>query len=278
MKFVASRQPKLNVLKSGNLLTKDDWSITISGHEPQPPEFIYLAKNAGSTWWLPHYNYGIPLELIESTYHVDLHQNSPYNGEFSQSVKFNGTHGLADGDYFEATNNNFANIDNEDFVFLIMTQTPLDYNEAYIILNKYDSYGYFYYQDHVGRSRFRLYGDTNNVDILGNFYESIDAYGLYKVDMIFGDRSGYGQTYTEGLLNGTATDISSIGSLSDTSIPLTLGGNVGGAILSARVPVVCFAMWKKNNWLDTHLQPDIANYFYSKIKNLAYNDIVLESY
>lgn len=73
---------------------------------------------------------------------------------------------------------------------------------------------------------------------------------------LFVHRSGFGQWYVNAVASGAAVDVTAVDSLTNAG-QITIGAQEGGAAPHDSA-VDCCALWKGDDLLDTHLQPDLA--------------------
>jgi hypothetical protein len=75
--------------------------------------------------------------------------------------------------------------------------------------------------------------------------------------MLFVDRSGYAQWYRNGILSNVAVDVSARQLSISNAVKLVLCATYTyGSIYSEKIGWIC--MWKRDAWLDTHLQGAVA--------------------
>lgn len=80
------------------------------------------------------------------------------------------------------------------------------------------------------------------------------------------DKSALAQWHIGGEATGSTTDISSVGNISNTKSKFALMNNSDPSSGHfCGTPVVYVAMWKRDAWLDTHLQTSIAKERYHKL-------------
>jgi len=223
--------------------------LTINSIEVKP-EYVYCAGGgmADATEWRP-YKYGNVLPIVNAGTDVTPNAGSPYLGELDDSVKFNAF------DYYQYGSNAFGDVAEEDFVIeFIVKRTGIGAMQA-ALTHRINAADEGYQIDFQVNGTIRGFiedgGATNR-----STYTAAITVGQWLHAMIFFRRSGFAQWYVDGVTSGAAVDISGVGSITAAG-PLTIGNNATGSAPYARN--ICWvAMWKQDDWLDTHLQATVA--------------------
>ena len=233
------------------------WCLDINGQKVFP-DFVYLGKDATLQNWTP-YIYGETLDIIGSGSEPDINNGSPLLGPLDDSVKFNA------GKYHKASNGDLGNIVYEDFIYeMLFKYTDVSANAYY--LHSIDTAGINIYSvTTIGILKIYLDGSLGMAQLL--ISDLVDN-AIYHLALVC-DRSGYAQCVLNGKLFGAPIDISGIGSMEDLISKLRFGMGVDTNIFYN-------AMWKKNDWLDTHDQEEFFHKRFLQIKgfmpNIAFGD------
>jgi len=229
--------------------------LTINGIT-ETPVFRYKGGDASASG-LPAWGYGPDLDFASAGDDPTYNDGSPLLGANDDSVKFN------NGDFFRYdASTTFADITSEDIVMeMVVVRGGLGG-----IFSKRDSSNHgWVIQDETNDIRLLLSDpDGDNVSIITNAL----AAGQWIHLMFFVDRSNVigGAVY----INGTNETLTIIGSITDigtlvTSANLAVGALRFDGVLKSLANVAYVAMWKRDAWLDTHLQAAVAKERFAKL-------------
>jgi hypothetical protein len=221
------------------------------------PTMNYKGKDATAAIWNA-WNYGDNLAIATRGAGVNpptLNTGFPLHGQHDDSVQFNFT-GTNNGKYYLGTSTSIGNLGTDDAVFELIVKTPsaLSLNS---IAGKvvYAVAGWYIYTLATGAFVLNLRTAAGNTLITSA--APVAASTWYHL-MCFVDRSGYGQWYTNGVLSGSALDISAkVGVSLDNVGTLTMGYE-GNAVAKCTHGVALCKLWQGPNLLDTHLKGALA--------------------
>jgi hypothetical protein len=238
------KDTKNGVLNLDPTLTINSISVT--------PTLLYYGGDANGTNWAPR-TYGETLTLQAGTA-PSYNQGSPLVGPYDDSVKFN------NGGYYLGSAG-FSDITTEDFVIELVFKAPPTGLQT--ITGTYTSSPNQGYQLVSGLSAgiTEIYCKDAAATIKRVGSGSL-AEGAWYHLIWFMDRSGSGVCYINGVA-GSATDISALGSISSTTKTFTIGRRTDALPYNSAIGYL--AMWKRDAWLDTHLQPTIALERFNKL-------------
>lgn len=251
MKSRQKKSPSLAVYKNSpfapiNGVGRLPAVLTINGIT----EYPVLRYTAGggmvdAAAWNP-WGYGEALPVVAAGVAPTLRAGSPGLGALDDSVLFNAS------DYFQAAGNAFADITTEDFVVEVVFK--VNGNGFQTIASSKaagNTPGYNVYLDNAWKLSCAI-NSTGPIVVATNALNNSTWY--YAI--CFLDRSGGGVWYLNGLLQSANAISTQAGSLS-TATNFTIGANSDGSNLSAN-NIAYLAMYKRDAWLDTHLQDTIA--------------------
>jgi hypothetical protein len=220
--------------------------ITINGTTVSPT-FRYEGKDASLSSWTPVV--GETLTAAGSGGTVGLYAPTP--DETARAVDPQGTR------YWEAGNNAFADPGTDDFILELVFFHTSGTTDA--LLNKFNAAT-------VDGLRVRLNAGTGiRLLTYGTSNVSTDTAALpvncWTHATVFYDASGSSQWYINGDASGSAAAVSSVGSLTQ-AVPLQLCSDGSNGFPKS---VAYAAMWQRDNWLDTHLQADLAQERFARL-------------
>lgn len=220
--------------------------LTING-QTVSPTFRYEAKNATTGLWTATVGENLTGAGSGGTVGLDtplLTDDEAVNGDTTR--------------YWEASTTSFADIDEEDFVIEAVFKCQSTTNGR--IFSKYfPGGGYTIYKNATTLSLF-LDGvanatiSTTSSILVGAWFHAI----------VFVDKSGSAIFYVNGETNGVATSVATVGSISQASHALRANADPSGGSIGDS-GIVYAAMWKRDNWLDTHLQASVAAERFAKL-------------
>ena len=211
-------------------------TLTING-VTKTPTFRYEADDATTSAWTA--TVGSDLAIAGSGDDPVIDEYAP--GLNDKRVKFNG------GKVFQDSGASLGNVSTNDFTVELVGKITSSLEG--VIDKKLptgDGIGWYVI---TASSSLRLTLDVGATNT--NVNTAALTPGCYYHAICFVDRSGLAQWYVNGVASGSAVDVSSQSATIDSARNLTLG-NASNASLS-----YC-AMWQGANWLDTHLQADLA--------------------
>jgi hypothetical protein len=226
-------------------------SLTINGIT-ELPVFRYKGPDATVSAWTP-WTYGESLAIAGSGADVTPSQGSPCLGAATVdgSVKFNAAK------YFAASGNTFADVTTEDMVFeAVLKWSTTDGKRQW---GKWNSGPGYAFAEHTDRL-YCLIQDTSGSVIT---YTAAMADGAWYHVMCFLDRSGSAQWYVDGVASGSAVAISTRALSLSVAYPLQVGAF--GASGQTTSSLAYAALWKRNAWLDTHLQATVAKERFTRL-------------
>jgi len=219
--------------------------------QTETPVFRYYGQDATVSAWTAG-GYGEALNIAGSGSDPTPNEHGPFLTD--DSVLFNA------GKAYSASGNDFANITTEDFVLELVFKWS-----ATNSLRLFGKYG--------GGLGYLLY-ETSDIPYfaVGGGGGSATAVPATLTDnawyhfIVFYDASGSMQVYINGTASGSAVSVSSVGSLT-VAHPIGIGcSSFSGAPQNVYDSNIAYcAMWKKDAWLDTHLQADVAKERFSKL-------------
>jgi len=192
--------------------------------------------------WRP-YKYGENLDIAGGGADPTMAQGSPYLGSLDDSVLFNAA------DYYQASNNAFADITTEDFVFETVIKWSATATPG--IFNKRSGAGYRVYSS-AGKARMNFY---DGIAVI-NTYSATLIHGVWYHLLCFVKRNGFSQWYVDAVASGAAVNASGAAGSLSSATPFLLGTTTG--IGSYDSNIAWAALWKRTAWLDTHLQATVA--------------------
>ena len=216
-------------------------SITVS------PTFRYKGGDATASSF-PAWTFGSALTLGGTGSVPSLNQGSPLLGTNDDSFT-----GIVSGKAFEGTVNTY-NLGTSDFVLEIVFEHT---TTGYSLVGKVAT-GEAYWEVFVAASGLRLTIQDAGAAHTANITSAALTEGSWNHAMVFVDRSGSAQWYVNGAASGSATAVSTVNSISNTTNKFILGGRDGSAGQTYVKRIAYQALWVGNNWLDTHLQANVA--------------------
>ncbi len=219
------------------LLANKDLTIN---NQTVSPTFCYIGGDANSSDWSP-YKHGETLTLQAGTA-PSYNQGSPGHGTNDDSVKFNS------GGQYMASSSSFGDLGTDDFVWELVLKLPDTNAGTEFWMSKYVGPAPYWIIGRVADNahvHVWLVGDMSAASVISG---TLAASTWYHV-MLFGDRSGYAQIFVNGVTSGSAVDVSGLGNFaSDYNM------HIGGG----RSTIAYCSLWSRPDWLDTHLQSDLA--------------------
>lgn len=235
--------PSMNFARPGNIpngVALLPGPITINGQTVEP-----LWRYNGLDGTLTVFNsdgYGVNLSITGSGNEVIPNQGSPLLGSRDGSILYDGgkSHiagSVADGD-----------ISTEDIVLEIILKFGVtDFRYPFAKWASGNGYGVLMHTSN--RIDFAAVGAGSTVEILTA--ESAMDHNVWYPLTFFYDASGFAQWYIGNVTSGAATDVSSVGSLTNSDLFL-MGSKTSGA--SQLDNNIAFAqLYKKSDWLASHL-------------------------
>lgn len=173
------------------------------------------------------------------------------------------------GAIHEAPNATLGNISGGDVVIELVFVTKSDFTNSDGLVSKRNTSndGWLVYTTNTGTLGFNINDDDAGTETL--YTSALDA-GTYYHAMCFADFSGSAQWYINGVANGSADDISSIGDI-DTEVPLLIGSSREDYLNKAESGITYVSMWKSSSWLDTHLQATVATERFQRLTGIYPN-------
>jgi len=218
-------------------------SLTING-QAVAPDFLYRGQDATLTDWTAVV--GDNLAIAGSGADPTPNQPAPFTDD-TQGVLFNG------GKYYGASTS-IGQVGTEDFVVEVIVRHSGTPGVRIVGTRDASTNGWELFTYSTPTELGFLIGGTTGISTTW-FSDSLTA-GAYYHHILFFDRSGSVACYTNGALNGGAISIAArAGSLASTQ-NLLVGSLRGSNLFDSAI--VHLALWKRDNWLDTHLQADLA--------------------
>jgi len=212
-------------------------SLTINGTTKEPT-FRYEAGNATTSAWTA--TVGSDLAIAGSGSDPVIDEYAP--GLNDKRVKFEA------GKYYQCATAAFGDIGTDDFVFECIFWGGA--TSSYV-LSKYKGSSDLFHIRSVNTGTIRIF--LNSVNATGSL-----TMGQWNHCIAFADRSGSVVWYINGSA-GTPADISSDASASyGDGAALCFGDLSGGLTTTTDSALSYVSMWQGANWLDTHLQADVA--------------------
>lgn len=219
-------------------------NLTING-QTVAPTFIYEGKNATTSAWTA--TIGSDLAIAGSGSNPNVGLGTPLTNDTDKTVGF-----VVNGKGFQTSSATFGQIATQDFVFeLVFRLGP----STKTMTGCFNGPRFWNIYTNGGTSlRITLDSDSSLVEISSS---SLLVNSWYHA-MFFADRSGSGIWYINGVA-GTASSISSVSDTLESTKKFAIGvrADLPGTD-STDSAITWLARWDKNNWLDTHLQPDLV--------------------
>jgi len=228
--------------------------LTING-TTVTPTFRYIGGDASATNWTAD-GYGETLTAAGSG--GSFNQGSPFMGVDDDSVNPDGTR------YWQASGNTFADVATEDMVFEVVFKSPM--SAAASLASKKDgtAIGWEARTDTAKRLLFYIDDDVSPIFEISSGGNTALPDTWYHA-IVFIDRSDSAQWYINASPAGTAKDVSTCATISN-STQMSIGSRNGGIISEQHIAYV--AMWQQASWLDTHLQAAVAQERYQRLCGL----------
>jgi hypothetical protein len=215
------------------------------------PMFEYNGKDATVNSW-PIRIFGTDIPIAGSGSNVSINQGSPLIGLQDDSVKGE------DGEYYQMSSGSTYDIGAEDFVVTVVLQTGPSSSGR--IFDKRGATGAGYYLEDNG-TNVTLYiddGSDNDSIVSPTLIEN-----TWYVLNFFMDKSGSGICYANTNA-GSAVSISTTGNLGNSE-KFTIFADSDGNNKNSDSKVAYIGIWKKQTWLDSHLQVAIDKEIFYKI-------------
>lgn len=240
---------------SSNGVDQLDANLTINGITVAPL-FRYKGGDADATNW-DAWGYGCDLDLQAGTAPY-YNQGSPLFGSANDdSVKLNA------GGFYLCSETTCGDITTEDFVFETIFKFR---DETTMIAAKATAPppGWQVYTDTNNRLTMRINegGNTANVVSLNDSLVT----DSWNHCIFFGDRSNAGIWYVNGTQSGIELSLTTVGDITSTE-KLAIGARSNGTLICNH-NIAYVAMWKRDNWLDTHLQATVAQERFLRLSGL----------
>lgn len=216
------------------------------------PSLLYYGGDATASDWPARLGYGSTLSLEGAGSNPTLNNGSPFLGSSDDSVLFN------EGKYYEGSGG-VGQVTTEDFVVEMLLKKGFTSNARVVGTRDPFNIGWEVYQPSGNIVRFWI-GDAGGFTV-ATLSNTLAAGAWYHL-IAFADRSGSIAAYFNSAAGLAPTDISPRSGDITSSQELLIGAFRPG-ILPYDSNIAYFAMWKRDNWLDTHLQATVAaNRFY----------------
>ncbi|RLC61780.1 MAG: hypothetical protein DRI48_10365, partial [Chloroflexi bacterium] len=215
--------------------------LTINGITVSPT-FFYKGEDASSPNWVAEV--GETLTEAGAGASPSYDQDTPLMGS-DRGVLYNAAK-------HHVSSTAFAEVTTEDFVVEIVYKHGTA-TSGRILSTRATGVGYVVYR--ASDTAVGLYMSDGSSSVAITSSPSLTIGACYH-GLCFVDRSGYGQWYINGVANGSAADVSGVGSLA-SGLDLSLGADPTAANPLATV-VIAAALWRHSSWLDTHLQDTLA--------------------
>jgi len=218
--------------------------LTING-QTKSPTLLYLGEDADLSTWTAVNGPDLNIDGSGDLPEVDL--PGPFiNG--NKAVRFNA------GQYYRGEDNT-GQMGTDD---IVMEFVFLYRDISAILISKADTASRGFTVSHSTLQRLSIFirDFSSNTGNCLTAASGLIEDNWYHV-ILFYDRSGSGQIYVNGVASGSASSMSSVGSI-DISVPWAIGARQDDAVPSNKEMVAYMSMWLGNNWLDTHLQVDVA--------------------
>lgn len=209
------------------------------------PTLRYKGGDASAAGWAA-WTYGSNLTFVNSGTDATYNAGSPLLAFNDDALRFNA------GDYFHFTDNSYGDVTTEDMVVEMVYRSTASVTRAFGKFNGAD--GWLFAPNLTGNTPRLLLADID-ADAVSVETAAV-ATGSWNHILYFVDRSGSAQGYLNGAASGAAVAVTTIGSMT-VAAAFALGAQDGGAVPDDG-QLAYFAMWKGNNWLDSHLQPTLA--------------------
>jgi hypothetical protein len=221
-----------------------DASLTING-TTVTPTFRYKGGDADATNW-DQWTYGETLTSVGTA--GTFNAGSPLLGSNDDSFSADVTR------YYKATTS-FADVTTEDMVIELVFKFDGTINRR--VGGTWDSTsGYMLFNVNATDLVFYLDDGPNTASVIA---DGLDADTWYHI-IWFIDKSGSGVAYVNGSAK-TAAVVSGVGSV--TGNVLNIGAGDDSFVWGTNIAYM--AMWQQDAWLDTHLQPTIAQERFLKL-------------
>jgi len=217
------------------------------------PTFRYKGGDANAVDW-PAWGYGETLDRVAGITST-FNDGSPLLGDNDDSIKLNGGY-PAVGDYYQAANGAAGQVGTGDFVFeFVMMFDDGGSQNAFCSTwpVPVTSVGICFYSN--GNAVKCILDDSDDAGWIAMGSSTVTD-GHWHHVMVFGDRSGKLAFYVNGKISGTPIDIYTRPKAL-TGNPFTIGARGNGSFTYGGA-ISYQAMWESPEWLDTHLQADVA--------------------
>jgi hypothetical protein len=220
--------------------------LTING-QTKSPLYRYRGIDANSTDLAP-WKYGEILTRQTGGTQPEYRQGSIALGPMDRSVRFSG----AGSDFYKAGNATFGQVSTEDIVSGIIFNCTDDSAHRSILATRTGNVGWEWTFTSSHRLRVVLHDSSGYIGI----YSDTLITGRYYDAWVFVDRNGYAQIYVNGLPSGSAVDVSSYHSTLNGANEFHFGSRVANQPFDG--DILYAATWIGQDWLDTHVQDDLA--------------------
>lgn len=226
-------------------------SLTINS-QTKTPDLFYLGQDYDGTDWTA--TVGLDL-VLGGAGDPPLVKTAPTTDPADGSAYVDRSAGIVQ--YLENTTGSYGAVALEDMVVeLVWYGTP----DTHWIIQKRGAGPYWAINnDSSGQFQLLLSDGGAPYIILASFEPN-----TWNHAMAFVDRSGSGAAYVNGVI-GTPISVAACGTITNTD-PFRMCRTSGG---TGQYAIAQHAMWKGTDWLDTHLQADVAAARYAAVSGLA---------
>lgn len=165
--------------------------------------------------------------------------------------------------YFKASDTSFGDIATEDFVVEVVAALPTTNGLVTAYKIAAGPVGWVLGCSGANKWSMTLYGDAS----VQTLSAATMVPGHWYHVLFFADKSGSGAFYVNGDASGTPAGISGVNDISSAGL-FAIAASSAGASVADR-PIAHVAMWKSASWLDTHLQPTIAQQRFATLCGVA---------
>jgi hypothetical protein len=259
MKYQYSKSPLFSALdfnRKPPSIANLDPALTINGQTVYPT-LRYKGQDATATTW-PAWGYGETLSIAGAGASPTLNAGSPLMGSVDDSVKFNMSKYYSGG---------LMGISTEDFVIEILVLQGSSFSSQRVFGSLISLGGGKYRGIELYQSGSWLIFQVADGLSLGSVATAATLNGMYHLLLFVDVSSGAGCAYSNGV-SATGT-IPNSGSFESGSNFLMGCGPIGGFVFTGHI--FYYSQWKANNWLNTHLQPEIAKDRFNRLTGIYPN-------
>lgn len=227
-------------------------ALTING-VTETPDGRYKGGDATQAIWSA-WGYGVELAIVNRSTDPAINDGSPLLGDEDDSVR------LTNGDHYVGDVGDLATEDAVIELFFRMGSSGI------LLARRQGGTGNGWLVYRSGSSLAFWINDGSGATQVNTAAGQVVTGAWYHA-ILFANRDGFAQWYVNGVASGAAVDISSNSGTTTTTDNLSIGAYVTG-LTATNASIALASIYKRDGWLDTHLQADVAADRFEKVSGI----------